>query len=183
MLSYSVISSFKAGFYLNHYDIVDRQLIINNGEAKTVRYIYDRYLELGSINKLKEDLDRTGVKSKSWISKTGNQHFGQSYSHGAVHYLLSNPIYAGLIRHKGEVHEGLHEAIIPRDKWQLVQDTLMSKACTDRGQKHQSVENILKGKIFNTDGTIYTPTLAKPPYIILGILWHPLSEKMSLKAQ
>ena len=36
----------------------------------------------------------------------------------------------------------------------------MRKACTVRGEKKQSVKSILKGKIFDSDGVIYTPMRA-----------------------
>ena len=142
------------------YDIKDRQLIINEEEAKTVRHIFDSYLELGTVLRLKEYLDAKGIVSKSWVSETGRKRNGQSYSRGALHYLLSNPVYAGCIRHKSLVHEGLHEGIIPKEKWQQVQDVLKSKACTSRGHKNQSEKNILKGKMFGADGVLYTPMRA-----------------------
>lgn len=139
------------------YDVKNRQLVINENEAATVRYIFGRYLELKGVKRLKQDLDKKNIKSKSWITVAGKQRHGQSYGYGALHYLLSNPIYAGYIRHKNEIHEGAHEAIIPRDKWQQVQDILAGNACTQRGQKNQSVKSLLKGKLFDSDGTSYTP--------------------------
>jgi len=77
------------------YDIEQRQLIINEREAKTIRYIFDRYLELGTIALLKEDLGAKGMTGKSWISSTGRKHTGKLCSRGALYCLLSNPIYAG----------------------------------------------------------------------------------------
>ncbi len=139
------------------YDIKNRQLVINDNEAATVRYIFDRYLELKSIRRLKWDLDEKNIKSKSWVTCTGKQRQGKSYGYGALHHLLINPIYAGYIRHKNEMHEGSHEAIIPRDKWQQVQDILAGQACVQRGQKKQSVRSVLKGKLFDSDGIPYTP--------------------------
>src|SRR5712672_2046690 len=43
------------------YDASERTLIVNQAEATTVRQIYQRYLEVGSVPKLKKDLDRDGV--------------------------------------------------------------------------------------------------------------------------
>jgi len=67
----------------------------NEREAKTIRYIFDRYLELGTIALLKEDLGAKGMTGKSWISSTGRKHTGKLCSRGALYCLLSNPIYAG----------------------------------------------------------------------------------------
>ena len=47
------------------YEVRERQLVINDAEATTVRHIFTRYCELGSVRLLKEELDRNGVRSKS----------------------------------------------------------------------------------------------------------------------
>src|SRR6266404_1691387 len=47
------------------YEVRDRQLNINEAEAATVRHIFTRYLDLGCVRLLKEELDRRGVVSKS----------------------------------------------------------------------------------------------------------------------
>jgi len=140
------------------YDIKERHLIINKKEAKDIHYIFDRYLELGTILKLKEDLEKVDIKSKSWVSSTGREYKGKCYGYGALHNLLKNPVYAGYIKHKDELNEGLHEAIVPREKWQEVQDALISKASTVRGHKKARSKNILKGKLFDIEGARYTPS-------------------------
>ena len=40
------------------YDVTDRKLIVNAAEAETVRLIFERYLALGCVSKLRVDLDR-----------------------------------------------------------------------------------------------------------------------------
>jgi site-specific DNA recombinase len=47
------------------YDFRDRRLVVNQAEAATVREIYARYLELGSVRLLKQELDRRGVGCSS----------------------------------------------------------------------------------------------------------------------
>ncbi len=138
------------------YDVKERQLIINEKEVDTVRYIFDCYLDFKTIPRLVEHLTMKGIKSKAWVSVTGREHKGQPYGQGGLHHLLSNPVYAGYIRHRKEIYEGIHESIIPRDKWQFVQDLLVVRSRTERGHKNQSLEYILKGKIFDTEGVIYT---------------------------
>jgi site-specific DNA recombinase len=82
------------------YEVCDRQLVINDAEAATVRRIFTRYCELGSVRLLKEELDRNGVRSKIRVSKDGGESGGQAFSRGALYTLLRNPIYVGEIRHK-----------------------------------------------------------------------------------
>src|SRR5580658_4612176 len=52
------------GFVPLGYAVCDRRIVINEGEAETVRYIFQRYRELGCVRLLKEDLDRRGILSK-----------------------------------------------------------------------------------------------------------------------
>ena len=78
------------GFVPLGYDLKDRKLLINVKEAQTVQYIYRRYLELGCVRLLKEDLDRQGIHSK-----VRGQKGGCSFSRGTLYRILSNPIYIG----------------------------------------------------------------------------------------
>ena len=43
------------------YDVKDRKLIVNETEASTVRLIFRRYAELGSVALLRVELDRLGI--------------------------------------------------------------------------------------------------------------------------
>src|SRR6267143_1107825 len=61
------------------YDIRDRRLVINPAEARTVRYIYERYLELGCVRQLSKELDKRGIVSKIRISKKGTKSGGCSF--------------------------------------------------------------------------------------------------------
>jgi site-specific DNA recombinase len=113
------------------YDLDDRRLLINQAEAFVVRQIYQRYLELGSVRLLKQDLDQRRVASKVRLSRKGTSSGGQSFSRGALYELLSNPIYLGEIRYKCERHPGQHQPILERDLWEQVQRRLRNGACRD----------------------------------------------------
>jgi site-specific DNA recombinase len=134
------------------YDVVERRLVVNSTEAATVREIYSRYLELGSIRLLKQALDRRGIVSKIRISKAGIQSGGQSLSRGALHQLLCNPIYVGEIRHRKERHPGQHEAILDRELWDQVQRRLCERAAHPRGRSTVMIPNLLGGKLFDETG-------------------------------
>ena len=84
------------------YDVRERRLVGNPTEAATVRQTFERYLELGSVPLLKEDLDRRDIVFKIRMSKSGTRSGGRSFSRGALYKLLSNPIYIGEIRHRKE---------------------------------------------------------------------------------
>ncbi len=82
------------------YEIRDRRLVVNEEEAPIVKLIYKRYLELGSVRFLKDDLDRRKIVSKVRVSHKGVESGGRSFSRGALYELLSNPVYVGEIRHR-----------------------------------------------------------------------------------
>ena len=62
------------------YDVQNWQLVINEAEAETVRYIYRRYTEVGTVSALQADLKQRGIVSKVWTSTTGNVREGVGYS-------------------------------------------------------------------------------------------------------
>jgi recombinase len=107
------------------YEVRERQLVINEAEATTVRHIFTSYCELGSVRLLKEELDRNGVRSKIRVSKDGVESGGQAFSRGALYTLLRNPIYVGEIRHKGVCHPGQHAPTVDRAMWDKVAKLLL----------------------------------------------------------
>jgi site-specific DNA recombinase len=86
-----------------------------------VRGIFERYLELGSVRLLANDLRLRGIISSVRVTRSGKARGGKQFSRGALYHLLSNPIYLGEIRHKRERHPGQHEAIVSRELWERVQ--------------------------------------------------------------
>src|SRR3954451_10572303 len=110
------------------YEVSDRKLVILPDEAETVRLIFARYLELGSVRLLKQDLGRQGARSKERMYRDGTRVGGQPFSRGALYALLSNPIYVGEIAHKGARYPGQHEAILDRATWDQVQEQLRTAA-------------------------------------------------------
>ena len=53
------------------YGVQDHKLVMIDSEAETVRLIFRRYAELGSVRLLKAELEARGIKSKSWTSASG----------------------------------------------------------------------------------------------------------------
>jgi site-specific DNA recombinase len=64
------------------YEVHERRLIVNESEAETVREIFRRYLELGCVRRLMEDLNRRGIRSKIRVAKNGKQSGGNSFFRG-----------------------------------------------------------------------------------------------------
>ncbi len=114
------------------YDVKDKELIINEKEAKTVKHIFERYLELKSMAELARELNREGYRTKSDIFKKAT-----------VRRIVTNPIYMGKIRHYEKEYEGKHDAIIEKEKWQKAQELIKNQPY--RGVKYE--EALLKGMI------------------------------------
>ena len=140
------------------YDVEHRKLVINKEEAKTVRLIYDRYLELGCVRRLQEDLDQRKIRSKLRMSKEGKRSGGQPFSRGALYTLLANPIYVGDIRHKTSRYEGQHEAILDRPLWDVVQQQLRKRDNSSSERAGKGASSSLVGKLFDETGERFTPS-------------------------
>jgi len=86
------------------YELRDRKLLINPEEAKTVRYIFERYLELATVRNLMKDLAARGFVSAVRVSKSGNRRGANPFARGGLYHLLSNHTYIGEIRHKNNCY-------------------------------------------------------------------------------
>ena len=103
------------------YDVHERKLVVNAPEAETVRLIFQRYAQLGSVALLRAELNQRGVVSKRRHGAGGRLAGGQKFSRGALYLMLQNHLYRGEIKHKEHVYAGQHEAIIDLDLWTTVQ--------------------------------------------------------------
>src|SRR5690242_4567737 len=108
------------------YRVRDRKLVIAEGEAETVRVIFRRYAELGSVRLLKDELEARGITSKSWTSAAGRLIGDKPFSRGALYLMLQNRLYRGEIVHKSQSHPGEHPPIIDPLLWDAVQRQLRS---------------------------------------------------------
>src|SRR5258708_3441040 len=72
------------------YALQDRKLVINHDEAARVQHIYQRYMALGGVAKLKAELEKDDVKSKLRLSKTGSRSGGVTFSRRALYRLLND---------------------------------------------------------------------------------------------
>lgn len=132
------------------YDVKERKLLINEAEAITVRHIFSRYLELGSVLQLKAELDRDGIHTKQRDSDT--RPGGKQFSRGGLYHMLTNPIYIGRLAHKEQVHDGLHDGIIEPAVWEQVEAMLKEHANLPGRKSRHSPHNLLVGKLFDENG-------------------------------
>lgn len=110
------------------------RLMVNEEEAKTVRYIYELYYTGNGIKAITNRINKEGYKSKR----------GNAFAVATVKEILQNPIYKGYIRYnvrenwnekrrKGTnpnpiIVKGQHEAIIEEELWEKVQQLYKAKS-------------------------------------------------------
>jgi hypothetical protein len=134
--------------YKVHSDPKLQSLEICTERSPDIQHVYDLYEQLGCLSKVKRATD-TLWPDRNW-------------SRGRIHNILINPIYIGKIRHKSEVYEGLHAAIIEQEQFDRVQEQLQAKSVIKRG-KHPSrgPSAYLVGKVYDETGDRLTPSRSK----------------------
>jgi site-specific DNA recombinase len=143
------------------YDCMNRQLVVNQSEANTVREIFRQYVRLGCLTKLKQYLEQNRTLSKIRTSNAGRKYGGATYSRGALHHLLCNRIYLGEIVHRNEHFPGQHDAIVPRQLWDRVACCRKQNDQAHRSAGVRSPSSPLSGLLFDSSGVRFTPTQSR----------------------
>lgn len=92
---------------------------------------------------------------------------GADFSYGHIHYILTNPVYAGRIRHHAEVYPGQHPPLIAPDVWDSIQEQLTASSAKARTFTKRNRDGVkpstspLVGKIFDQTGDRLTPSHTK----------------------
>lgn len=97
-----IAASKKKGLFMGDniplgYTNREKKLVTVPEEAERVRWIFNRYLELGSIGLLLEERHRLDVRTKVLPLSSGKKRGGVSYGKGALAYLLKNRCYIGQV--------------------------------------------------------------------------------------
>ena len=145
------------------YDVQDRKLVINHAEAELVRRIMQRYLALGSVAELVDELAREGHRTKLQVRTSGPHRGGCAFRRGTLYHLLANRLYRGKLVHKGEYFEGEHEAIVPEELWDEVQATLAGRAQGHSRRLKAKHPSLLVGKLVDGEGRAMTSSHATKP--------------------
>lgn len=132
--------------YVNARDDQNKPIIVQDPpRASLIREVYELYLQGMPLVDIAAAVRKKGLKL---------------HGHCAMRRVLTNPVYAGLIKVSAYYDEpeklvkGLHEAIIDPDTWWKVQDMLERKP----GQRHASInpELPLRGVLSCSCGQRFT---------------------------
>ncbi|MBN2301139.1 MAG: recombinase family protein, partial [Lentisphaerae bacterium] len=150
------------GMLVLGYDLVDGKLVVNESEAKIVRRIFARFLEIGSATRLTKELREQGMRTKAWTTKRGKVREGRLVDKSLIYRMLNNRKYLGEVVHKGEVFQGEHKAIIDAKTWGQVQTILKQNYRQRANQTRRRTPAMLKGiiKCGNCGGAM-GPTYSK----------------------
>lgn len=146
-------ASKKKGMWINGkppmgYIKVDGKLEIEPSEAKTVKLIFSKYLEIGTVPKLVKYLQENKIYTRS----------GKEFYKGHLYKILQNKTYIGKIVHKNNVYDGLHEPIIDFEIFVKTQRFLAQNALIRKNSTNATSGSLLKGKLFDDKDNYMSPT-------------------------
>jgi DNA invertase Pin-like site-specific DNA recombinase len=140
------------------YRAQGRTLAIDAAEAGVIRQVYALYRTEGSILAVRERMADLGLRTRVRTAPDGRVSGGGPFGRAHLHHILTNPVYAGRIRHRTLVHDGRHPPIIPPEEWDEVQRMLTDGAARPRGRAPAASASPLVGRIFDETGDRLTPS-------------------------
>jgi site-specific DNA recombinase len=124
------------------------KLVINAKEAIRVQEVFNLYVTLESLTPVMQELSKRGWRNKQWQTKSGAQRGGRPFDKPALHTLLTNPIYAGKIKHKDLMFDGEHEPIIEQKTFDSVQAMLKAHGRGKGNGLTNKYGALLKGLVY-----------------------------------
>jgi site-specific DNA recombinase len=130
------------------YVVKDRKLIENPEDAAHVRWVFARFIEIGSATLLAQELAERGVTTTK----------GHRIDKKFVYRMLNNRVYIGEAVHKGTSYPGEHAPIIDRGDWDKVHSILTESPRTRAARTRADTPALLKGLLYGPDGAAFSPT-------------------------
>ena len=148
-----VAASRKKGMWMGGvppygYRVENRKLRVDDARAEHVRWIFARFLEIGSGTELAREAATTGL-----LTPKGNP-MGKKF----IYRMLNNRAYIGEAVHKGDSYPGEHDAIIDRETWDKVHAILQESPRKRAARTRADTPALLKGLLFGPDGAAFSPT-------------------------
>src|SRR6202142_1138771 len=141
------------------YRVENRALHVVEEHAVFIRDLFRRYLEIGSVVRLKAILDQEDARLPLRTDGAGKTIGGGLISRGHLYKILSNPIYLGRLTHKGQAHDGIHDPIVDQETWDPVQQ-LLGEHAQRRAGNCQNSDALPAGKLFDDRGNRMSPSHA-----------------------
>lgn len=133
------------------YRVENRKLVVDEDSAAHVRWIFARFVEIGSGTVLARETAERGLRTPR----------GNLIDKKYIYRLLNNRAYIGEAVHKGESYPGEHDAIIDADTWDKVRTILKVSPRKRAMHTRAKTPALLKGLIYGPDGAAFSPTHSK----------------------
>jgi site-specific DNA recombinase len=140
------------------YRVENRKLLVDESEAEQVRMLFRRYLDIGSVPRLQEELRLSGFVTRQRTLSSGRVIGGIPFTNGPLGHLLRNRVYLGEIKHKGKTYPGEDEAIVSGELFEAVQARLAQNGTGER--RWWGSQALLIGRIYDERGNRMTPSHA-----------------------
>lgn len=136
------------------YDRIGKEMVINEEQAKTVRMIYDMYLDGMGMRQIQYELEKAGRLTAKGLTNWNCANIGR---------ILNNPFYSGTIVYRKEfvpdyleqkkvrnfdyvdkvIVEGTHQPIITKEEFEQVQKIISSKSASinNKGARGRHTSN------------------------------------------
>jgi site-specific DNA recombinase len=132
------------------YDVDPKggRLIVNEEEAERVRAIFAMFEEYRSMFRTLAEIQRRGWGLKSWTRQTGQYRAGGPFAVTSLRRLLTNILYTGAIRHKGQIYPGEHAPLLAPGTWERVQHLIRDPETVVRGRARNKHLALLSGLLY-----------------------------------
>ena len=130
------------------YEVKNRKLVENPADAAHVRWVFARFIEIGSGTLLARELAERGVTTSR----------GHRIDKKFIYRMLNNRVYIGEAVHKGTSYPGEHAAIIDIETWDKVHAILTESPRKRAARTRADTPALLKGLLFGPDGAAFSPT-------------------------
>jgi DNA invertase Pin-like site-specific DNA recombinase len=145
------------------YRVENRKLVVDAAGAEEVRFLFRRYLELGSVVQLAKEINAVageGAPPDPDDRSVKPARPRMPMSRGRLYHLLTNPVYIGKARHFEQVYDGEHAAIIDPATFEAALTLLADRAPNRRGRSNSQDIHLLTGLVFDETGDRLSPTHA-----------------------
>lgn len=130
------------------YKPKDRKLVIDEEEARNARWIFSRFVEIGSATKLAQEVAKKGIRTPR----------GNPMSKNFLYRMLNNRAYIGEAIHKGTGYAGEHQRLIDQKTWDRVHSILQESPRIRANNTRTETPALLKGLLYGEDGAAFSPT-------------------------
>ncbi len=130
-------NNFIGGHILYGYKVVDKKLIINDEQAKVIKYIFEQYANGMAKVDIVKNLNEMGYRTNA----------GKKFTVNSFQHTLSNTKYIGELTINGVKYENYCPAIIDKETFKIVQEKLKENRHYSARRKAEEVF-LLTGKAY-----------------------------------